>query len=152
MIREATKNDIEEIKDLCMQTILTVNRKDYTEEETIDWASCGESTQRWEERFDEQTYWVFEINNIIAGVGSLKEGNHIGSFFVHKDFQRQGVGQKIITHILDYAVSLKTKKVDSEVSLTARPFFEKNGFYVVKQQQAKANKLYLTNFLMEKVL
>ena len=30
--------------------------------------------------------------------------------------------------------------------------FEKHGYKVVKEQQAKAHRLYLTNFVMEKTL
>ena len=40
----------------------------------------------------------------------------------------------------------------SEKTITARPFFEKLGYQVVKEQQAKANRLHLTNYVMEKRL
>ena len=40
----------------------------------------------------------------------------------------------------------------SEKTITARPFFEKRGYQVVKEQLAKANRLYLTNYVMEKRL
>ena len=43
-------------------------------------------------------------------------------------------------------------KITSEVSITARPFFEKHGYKVVKEQKAKANRLYLTNYVMKKEL
>ena len=38
-------------------------------------------------------------------------------------------------------------RIMSEVSLTARPFFEKRGYIVEKEQKRKANLLSLTNFL-----
>lgn len=151
-IRKAIKADIEEIKDLCIQTILTVNRKDYSKEETEDWAFCGESLEKWKQRLEEQTYWVAVKSKQIVGLGSLKGGKQIGSFFVHKDYQRKGVGNVIMKQILLQAKELKTEKLDSEVSLTAKAFFLAHGFSVVKEQQAKANKLHLTNFVMEKVL
>lgn len=44
------------------------------------------------------------------------------------------------------------RRIDVEVSITALPFFEKQGYRVVKEQKAKANRLYLTNFVMEKAL
>ena len=43
-------------------------------------------------------------------------------------------------------------KISVEVSITARLFFEKRGYKVVKKQKAKANRLYLTNYVMEKTL
>ena len=41
-------------------------------------------------------------------------------------------------------------RIMSEVSLTARPFFEKRGYIVEKEQKRKANLLSLTNFWMAK--
>ena len=47
-IRTATAKDIPELRELFRSTVLTVNAKDYTPEETADWASCGDSTAHWE--------------------------------------------------------------------------------------------------------
>lgn len=43
-------------------------------------------------------------------------------------------------------------QITSEVSLTARTFFEKKGYEVVKAQKYRTNKLELTNFVMRKIL
>lgn len=40
-IRQANLSDIPALKELYQNTVLTVNRKDYTAEEVKDWASCG---------------------------------------------------------------------------------------------------------------
>lgn len=40
----------------------------------------------------------------------------------------------------------------SEVSLTARPFFEQRGYIVTEEQKRRANQLSLTNFWMAKNL
>ena len=39
-------------------------------------------------------------------------------------------------------------EITSEVSLTAKPFFEQKGYKVVKSQKCRANQLELTNFVM----
>ena len=70
--------------------------------------------------------------------------------FVHKDFQGKGVATVLLNEIERYATAVGIKRIMSEVSLTARPFFEKRGFVVEKEQKYKANKLSLTNFVMTK--
>ena len=40
----------------------------------------------------------------------------------------------------------------SEVSITARPFYERMGFKVVNDQQVDMRGVTLTNFVMEKVV
>ena len=40
--------------------------------------------------------------------------------------------------------------VVTHASITARPFFEKRGYRVVKEQQVERNGVFLTNFVMVK--
>ena len=40
----------------------------------------------------------------------------------------------------------------SEVSITARPFYEHLGFTVVKEQEVEMRDVKLTNYVMEKVV
>jgi len=47
-----------------------------------------------------------------------------------------------------YAITAGIMRITSEVSLTARPFFEKKGYVVEEEQKRKANQLSLTNFWM----
>ena len=70
--------------------------------------------------------------------------------FVHRDFQGVGVATKLLKEIERYAAKKQFSRITSEVSLTARPFFEKRGYVVETEQKRKANKLSLTNFWMVK--
>jgi len=70
--------------------------------------------------------------------------------FVYRDFQEMGVATVLLNEIERYADVMGIKRITSEVSLTARPFFEKRGFVVEKGQKYKANKLFQTNFVMAK--
>lgn len=40
----------------------------------------------------------------------------------------------------------------THASITARPFFEKQGYRVIREQQVERRDLLLTNFVMEKTL
>ena len=40
----------------------------------------------------------------------------------------------------------------SEVSITARPFFERMGFKVIKHQEVEVKGQHLTNYVMKKYL
>lgn len=66
--------------------------------------------------------------------------------FVHKDFQGKGIATILLNEIERYATARGIMRITSEVSLTARPFFEKRGYIVEVEQKRKANQLYLTNF------
>lgn len=69
-----------------------------------------------------------------------------------KDFQSKGIATMLLEEIERYAITKGIIRITSEVSLTARPFFEKQGYVVEKEQKRLANKLSLTNFWMAKTL
>ena len=67
--------------------------------------------------------------------------------FVHKDFQGKGIATILLNEIERYATATGIIRITSEVSLTARPFFEQRGYIVTEEQKRRANQLSLTNFL-----
>ena len=72
--------------------------------------------------------------------------------FVHKDFQGKGSATILLNKIERYATATGIIRITSEVSLTARPFFEQRGYIVTEEQKRRANQLSLTNFWMAKNL
>ena len=75
---------------------------------------------------------------------------YLHSLFVHKDWQGKGVASFLLAEVERKALEYGVKEVYSEVSITARPFFEKRGYVVEKVQKQQANRLWLTNFAMKK--
>jgi len=152
-IRQAILSDVQEMNELYQNTILTVNRKDYTAEEVEDWASCGDEITHWDELFQEQYYVVAkDKQGAIVAFASVNDLGYIHTLFVHKDFQHQGIATSLYKYIEEYAKGKGAEKLTSEVSITAKPFFEKQGFQMDEEQKRKANQLCLTNYKMSKQL
>lgn len=149
MIKKATQKDIPTLQKLFIETVLEVNRKDYSEEQVKDWASCGTDLTKWEKRLMEYDHYVCIKNHEIAGFTAFNTNGFINSMFVSKNFQRCGVAQQLMDLILEESKRNNVGQLTSEVSITAKPFFEKNGFVVVRQQDAIANRLTLINYVME---
>lgn len=145
--------DIPELKQLYKDTVLTINRKDYTAEEVEDWASCGDDNQHLLELINTLHFILVENDDgDMVGFAAISDEGYLHSLFVHKDYQRQGIATLLYKTVEELAQHRQIAKITSEVSITARPFFEKQGFIVDEEQRRKANKLYLTNYKMSKVL
>lgn len=150
-IRRLAAQDIPEMRKLFRATVLTVNSKDYTKEEVEDWASCGDSVEHWKELLAKNDYiGALDGQGGIVGFSSMNAEGYLHSMFVHKDWQGKGVATLLLSEVEKIARRYGVHKISVEVSITARPFFEKHGYKVVKEQKAKANRLYLTNYVMEK--
>lgn len=150
-IREAQQTDTIALKELFQNTVLAVNSKDYSQAEVEDWASCGNNLSNIKERIETHCF-VVAVNqqSQIVGFSSITSQGYLHSMFVHKDFQGEGIATMLLEEIERYAITAGITRITSEVSLTARPFFEKKGYVVEKEQKRKANQLSLTNFLMAK--
>ena len=89
---------------------------------------------------------------VIVGFGSVNDDGYMHTLFVHKDFQHQGIATSLYKYLEAYARERGAKRLTSEVSITAKPFFEKQGVQVEEEQKRKANQMCLTNYKMSKLL
>lgn len=152
-IRTLEENDIPLMRNLFRTTVLNVNARDYTEDEVKDWASCGDYEARWKELLAGNRYiGAFNECNVLVGFSSMNENGYLHSMFVHKDFQHKGIATQLLSEVEQIARQYGVKYITCEVSLTARTFFEKKGYEIIKIQKYKANRLELTNFVMRKLL
>lgn len=152
-LRKLSEEDIPVLQVLFRETVLHVNARDYTREEVEDWASCGESAEHMKDLLAHNDYVaVLNERDEIIGFSSMNAEGYLHSLFAHKDYQRVGVGSLLLSAVEKRAQEYEVAEITSEVSLTARPFFEKRGYEVVKIQKRRANRLELTNFVMRKCL
>lgn len=151
IIRAALQSDAVELKKLFQNTVLAINRRDYSQAEVEDWASCGDDLSNIENMIKTH-YFIVAVNqqSEIVGFSSITSQGYLHSMFVHKDFQGEGIATMLLNEIEQYAITNGIMRITSEVSLTARPFFEKKGYIVEEEQKRKANQLSLTNFWMAK--
>jgi len=87
-------------------------------------------------------------NGKIIGYGDIQSDGLIDHFYCHHEFQRQGVGSALFSAIEKEAKTNGISKMYSNVSITARPFFEAKGFAVEKEQVIKVRDQQLRNFRM----
>ena len=67
-IREAQQSDAVALKELFQNTVLVINRRDYSQAEVEDWASCGNNLSNIKERI-ETHYFVVAVNQQSQIVG-----------------------------------------------------------------------------------
>lgn len=149
-IRPAVIDDIPEITSIFRNTITHVNSKHYSEKQITVWASGADNIDEWENRINKLYFIIAEIDNAVVGFAYLKNGNYLEGLFVHKDYQRQGVGSKLL-RIMESQVMMNDFEVfKSDVSKTALPFFDNKYFNVIKKQKKNLKGVVLENYLVEK--
>ena len=150
--RKGRLEDLTELQKLFVESVKSVCSADYNAEQIKIWTSSVENIKRWKDIMTYQAVIVAEFNNQIVGFTSLANFNYVDLMYVHKDFQKQGIAKRLYAVIEDIAKENKQTVLTSDVSKTARPFFSKMGFSVVKEQTVIRKGIELTNFKMTKTL
>jgi putative acetyltransferase len=149
-VRLYKSGDCEDIVKLFYNTVHTVNLKDYSLEQINAWAPEKIDIDVWERSLSKNHTVVVESKDIIVGFGDMDKTGHFNRLYVHKDFQGQGIATIIISELEKYAQLSGIVVVTTEASVTARPFFEKRGYQIIKQQTIELKGQTLTNFVMKK--
>lgn len=122
-VRTYQISDTQAIMQLFYDTVHQVNCRDYTQEQVEAWAPANMDIDVWMQRLSNRFTYVAEDGNQIIGFGELESTGHIDCFYCHKDFQRQGVSKQLLQHIEFKAMNLGIKRLFTEASITAKPFF-----------------------------
>ena len=148
-LRRFRPEDTPALIDLFKDTVRRVNSRDYTPEQVRAWAPDEVDPARWAVLADRYTL-VAEVDGRIVGFTDLEPDGHIDRFFVHADFQGQGVGRAVLTEVVAEAVRLGVRRLFADVSITARPFFGRHGFAVEAEQEVTVRGVMMTNCRMER--
>lgn len=148
--RNATIADLDEMKKLYVDTIQSVCSADYTTDQRNAWAASVTKTERWLDIIETQFAVLALADKKITGFATLKDGNYIDFFYVHKEHQKQGIAKLLLTQLENRAKQLGISVITSDISKTARPFFEKNGFTVLAEQRNIRQGQELINYKMTK--
>lgn len=146
LIRGYRPSDCKVLAELFYNTVHTVNAKDYAKELLDAWAPGAVDLEKWNRSFEEHDSLVAVNGEMIIGFGDIDKTGYLDRLFVHSDYQRKGVA----TAICDQLEQTVQGRLVTHASITARPFFEKRGYKVVKEQQVERQGIFLTNFVMEK--
>ncbi|WP_197441717.1 GNAT family N-acetyltransferase [Thalassoglobus polymorphus] len=141
-----------ELWELFYNTIRTVNSRDYSTEQVQTWAPDEMNREKWHARIAGMNPFVCEVASEIVGYAALIETGYIDHFYVHHQWQRQGVGNSLVTKIFETANGLGLSELTSDVSITAKPFFESKGFEVVAPQEVSIGEVLFRNYKMRKSL
>ncbi len=146
-IRKYLQSDCRELTELFYNTVHTVNAKNYTEEQLNVWASGEVDLEKWNQSLQEHFSIVAVENGTIVGFGDINDTGYLDRLFVHTDYQKKGIATAICNQ-LEQSVQ---GNIITHASITARPFFEKRGYTVVKEQQVERQGIFLTNYVMIKL-
>ncbi|UXA00041.1 GNAT family N-acetyltransferase [Vibrio splendidus] len=151
-IRNYQASDDKALWEIFFYTVRNVNVRDYSQQQVEAWAPSSFEFALWQKRMNGLQPFVAELDGRVVGYTDLQPNGLIDHFFCHHEYQGKGVGRALMDHVFSVGRVRGVSRYFSEVSITARPFYEHLGFKVVNEQEVEMRGVKLTNYVMEKVI
>jgi len=151
-VRLFQPEDTAQIAQLFHDTVRKINIRDYSPAQVMAWSPTDLYWRDWLGLCSTRFTYVATEDRKIIGFGELEANGHIDCFYIHYQHQRQGIGSSIYQAIETKARELNLTRLFTEASITAKPFFIRQGFEVIDPQQLSCRGETFTNYLMAKKL
>ena len=147
-IRKALFEELNTLANLFHKTVENINIQDYNKIQIEVWKKKA-NYSRWVELWNSDLTFIVAETPLkeIVGFTSFRSTGYIHSMFVHHLYQRNGIATHLLKQIETQCYNTALK---SEASITAKPFFEKMGFNVIKEQNVSIENIKLKNYIMIK--
>lgn len=83
-------------------------------------------------------------------INSKDYTGYLDKLYVHKDFQRRGIATALVKELERCARKVGLFNFKTHASITAKPFFEKQGYTVEAENKVIRNGIALVNYKMVK--
>lgn len=155
ILRPGGPQDLEPVLQLFVRSIREVACADYTGPQLEAWASAAENRSRWAALLAGETghrFFLAEQGDVLCGfISFLQTEELLDHLYVSPDCQRCGTAALLTAYVEQLARHEGCSRLHTEASLSARGFFEKQGYQILRRQQVERKGQLLTNFVMEKV-
>jgi GNAT superfamily N-acetyltransferase len=130
VIRRATAADAEAVHEIVLLALRETNARDYPSS-VIDRLvltlpdKVASHLEMWRA-------FVAIVNGRVVGTGSLN-GQTVSSVYVHPDHQGRGIATKLMDAVENVASAQSLGMLSVQSSVTAKPFYAKRGFKIVRE-------------------
>lgn len=126
-IRPYEPRDADPTLEVLRAAITVTARADYSEQQTLLWASRA-ARPGWHERRAAVETWVALLDGRVVGFTDRDGAGHLDMLFVHPDAGGRGVARALVERVVASAEASGLERMTVHASLTARPVLLRMGF------------------------
>jgi putative acetyltransferase len=145
-LRAYRRDDKRALQQLFYESVHGIGHAYYTTVQLERWAPAVPDRERWIQ-LDAQYCFVVEAHKQLVGFAALNK-SHLDWLYVHPNYQLKGVATALMRQMERSARKNGMHKIQTEVPLNARGFFERFGFRV-QTDEVNQNGIF-PHYTMEK--
>ncbi len=140
--------DCPALLELFRQSVHRAAAGEYTPAQLAAWAPEALDAAAWHARLAAHVTLLAYRAGRLAGFGDVDPADgYLDHLYVHPDCLRQGVATALCDAL---EAAVPGPRIRTDASRTARPFFLRRGYRVLRAQQVLRRGVWLENFAMEK--
>ena len=147
-IREALESDLEALVAVFTAAVHALAGGAYTAEQCAAWAPIPPDTDAWRRRLSGVKVLLAREGEQVAGFIGYARSGHVDLLFTAQPFARRGVATALFGAASADMRRSGVPRLSTEASLAARPFFERQGFTVVGEEEVLRQGVALRRFRM----
>lgn len=151
-IRSLETQDVAMVVELFTASVHGLSRDHYDNRQLAAWAPTPPNLDEWQERLNRSTTLVAECGSILTGFISYEGDGHIDLLYTLPGYERRGVASALYQHAEAAMRTSGYREIFTEASLSARTFFENQGFRVVEKQMVTRRNVIFDRLLMKKTI
>ncbi|PWG65377.1 GNAT family N-acetyltransferase [Spiribacter halobius] len=150
-LRRYREADVAALVHLFTESVHSLAAPDYAAEQRQAWAPIPPDLAAWRARFRELDTIVAEAEDRVLGFLSYEPNGHIELLYTAPHAARKGVASALLQEAAGCLARVKgTGELFTEASLTAVPFFLKQGFEVTAEQTVRRRGVSFRRFAMRR--
>ncbi len=145
-------SDLPNVMEIYTLSIHSLATPYYSGDQLAAWAPIPPDAARWQERLAGLHTFVAEVDGTLAGFASYTDEGYLDFLFTHPNFARCGIATRLYRDVESALCAAGVAQVTTLASLAGRPFFDRQGFLVEREENADCRGVYLRRFAMYKPL
>ena len=151
-LRQITIKDQLELKKVYFDSIQSLDKKIYSQEQKRAWCSQAWDNPNFDKTLTQGKGWLLSEKGIIIAFATRYPKNRISLFYCKGKFQRKGYGSKLLLKLEEEAQEEDLDSLSTEASLISYKLFLKNEWEIIRKEKVIINNIFFERYKMMKIL
>ncbi len=151
-LRQITIKDQLELKKVYFDSIQSLDKKIYSQEQKMAWASQAWNNPNFDKSITKGKGWLLSKKGIIIAFAIRYPSDKIALFYCKGKFQRKGFGSKLLHKLEDEAKKEGLDFLSTEASLISYKLFLKKEWKIIRKEKVIINNIFFERYKMTKTI
>lgn len=151
-LRPYVAADAKRCLEIFVRSVAELTADDYDEDQRDAWIAAADDEKAFAKRLAAMLTLIATIDGKAAGFASLKGADCVEMLYVDPEYARQGVATALLDALMRLAAARGAKQITADVSDTAKPLFDRQGFVAERRNLVTRGDQWLANTTMSKSL